>query len=609
MMMTGMETKIKTILNTYWGYETFRPLQWEAMESVIQGRDSIVVLPTGGGKSLCYQVPAMVLDGMAIVLSPLISLMKDQVDALVDCGIPAARLNSGLTQKERCEVISQINSGSLKLLYVSPERVFSNGFIEYMQNFNISFIAIDEAHCISMWGHDFRPEYRMIGELKKKFDNIPMHAYTATATAQVRSDIKKQMQLTKPTILVGSFDRPNLVYKIERRNKILNQICEVLDNHKNESGIIYCIRRLDVEELCGHLTEQGYKALPYHAGLSDKIRKDNQDAFLKEKADIIVATIAFGMGIDKSNVRYVIHAALPKSLEHYQQESGRAGRDSLEAECCLFYSGEDYGLWQSIIRNGESKKAIEVALKKLNDLFDFCTGVECRHKKILAYFGEAYPKDNCNACDVCIGEMDTHKDALVTSQKILCCVKRLDERFGADYTATVLIGSNEARIHTNGHTTLSTYGLLKDYSKRIVRDWIEQLASQGYLEKSGEYNVLQVTEKGWQVIQGNGNPILLKPVDKKTKIKKKKSQKKKSWAGVDDQLFERLRELRKEIASRKNVPSFIIFGDESLRDMARRKPRTPEEFLEVHGVGEKKCRIYAPDFLAEIHDFTRKKED
>ncbi len=329
--------QVAEILRRHWGYSDFRPLQREAMECALRGRDSLVVLPTGGGKSLCFQVPAVRLPGMAIVVSPLISLMKDQVDALTDCGIAAARLDSSQTPDERDDVVAAIRRNELKILYVSPERLMTDAFVRLLRERHLSLIAVDEAHCVSMWGHDFRPEYRELGLLRETFANVPMHAYTATATRQVRDDIVEQLRLQDPQILVGSFDRPNLIYSVESRTDEVQQVCAVLDRHRGESSIVYCIRRADVDHLTEKLSSAGYRAAAYHAGLSDEARKRNQDAFMREEVDTIVATVAFGMGIDKSNVRYVIHAGMPKSLEHYQQESGRAGRDGLDAECVLLY--------------------------------------------------------------------------------------------------------------------------------------------------------------------------------------------------------------------------------------------------------------------------------
>lgn len=590
---------IEKVLKAYWGYDRFLPLQKEAMECVLGSRDSIVVLPTGGGKSLCYQAPAVAMPGLALVVSPLISLMKDQVDALNECGVPAARIDSTLSLKERDAVFAQIREGTLKLLYLSPERLVSDGFFERLRKTELSFIAVDEAHCVSMWGHDFRPEYRELGLLKKAFPEIAIHAYTATATEQVRNDIARQLRLEIPQILVGAYDRPNLIYKVIRRGNIVSQVCAVLDQHKSESGIIYCIRRKDVDKMCAALTDKGYQVLPYHAGMEDQQRRINQEDFIQERVDIIVATVAFGMGIDKSNVRYVIHAGMPKSLEHYQQESGRAGRDGLEADCILFYSGGDYGTWQSILRDMDPEPK-EIALGKVKDIFNFCTGVTCRHQAILNYFGQDLDKANCGACDVCLGDLDLMEDSLEAAQKILSCIIRLDEYFGADYTALVLTGSREQRILKNGHDKLSTYGLLSDYKKRITRDWIEQLVAQGYLQKTGDFSVLVVTTKGRRILKGIETPLLLKPAKKPARVSKVAQA---SWERVDRGLFETLRKLRWKIAERKSIPAYIVFGDAALRDMARRRPASPEEFLQVSGVGQQKNKEYGAAFLAAIRDY------
>jgi len=435
--------------------------------------------------------------------------------------------------------------------------------------------------------------------LKKVFGDVTMGAYTATATEQVRNDICEQLHLKNPKMLIGSFDRPNLVYKVRRRANIMKQVCAVLDRHKGESGIIYCIRRKDVDAMCARLAAKGYNVAPYHAGMTDEDRKKNQDLFITEKVETIVATIAFGMGIDKSNVRYLIHTGMPKSLEHYQQETGRAGRDGLEAECCLFYSGGDYGTWKSLMSDMEPE-AHKIAMFKLSRMYNYCTGGVCRHKAILRYFSQELEKNNCSACDICLGELDCIDDALQTAQKILSCVLRLEQRFGGGYTASVLTGSHEKRILENKHDALSTYGLLSNYEKHTVHDWIEQLVGQDYIEKVGEYNILNVTERGWQVLKGKGTPRLLKPAQKAAKVSRIIID---SWEGVDENLFEALRKLRASIARKRGVPAYIVFDDAALRDMARRRPSTAERFLEVKGVGEIKCRQYGKVMLAAIKDY------
>jgi len=592
---------IKETLTRYWGYKDFLPSQKRAMECASQGRDLVVVLPTGGGKSLCFQAPAVVMKGLTVVVSPLISLMKDQVDALTECGVSAARIDSSLSGHEQQNVLEALQGKRLKLLYLSPERLLSDGFVGLLKKTELSFIAIDEAHCVSMWGHDFRPEYRQLRMLKEVFPDVTIGAYTATATEQVRHDIAEQLGLDDPEMLIGSFDRPNLVYKIRRRANKIKQVCQVLDRHKGESGIIYCIRRKDVDGMFAHLSAKGYNVLPYHAGMEDADRKKNQELFINEQVDTIIATIAFGMGIDKSNVRYVIHTGMPKSLEHYQQETGRAGRDGLEAECCLFYSGGDYGTWKSLMSDMQPE-AYKIAMVKLNRMYSYSTSGTCRHKAILNYFGQILDKDNCSACDVCLGELDCISDALETAQKILSCVVRLDQRFGGGYTALVLTGSQDQRILENNHDSLSTYGLLSNYSKRTVHDWIEQLEGQDYLRKVGDYNVLNITEKGLQVLKGNEIPRLLKPAEKPAKISRVVED---SWEGVDKGLFEALRKLRSSIARKKGVPAYIVFGDAALRDMARLRPSDHVRLLEVKGIGEKKSRQYGEVVLETIKDYCR----
>ena len=592
--------RIAEILRQHWGYERFLPLQREAIESVVADRDSVVVLPTGGGKSVCYQAPAVRLPGMAIVVSPLISLMKDQVDALIECGVAADCLNSSQTEADQDDVVARLRAGEVKVLYVSPERLMMDGFLRFLKQRTLSFIAVDEAHCVSMWGHDFRPEYRQLGQLKRVFSNIAIHAYTATATQHVRNDIAEQLNLDRAEVIVGSFDRPNLIYSVERRIDVVRQVTDVLDRHRNESSIVYCIRRADADDLADRLTRAGYSAASYHAGHTAEERRRAQDAFITEDVDTIVATVAFGMGIDKSNVRAVIHAGMPKSIEHYQQESGRAGRDGLDAECVLLHGSGDYGTWKYLIGQSGSEEARRVGLAKLGDIAAYASGVTCRHRAILQYFGQDLDGESCNACDVCFGDLELDDDAFVSSQKILSCVFRLDERYGADYTAGVLTGSREQRILDSRHDELSTYGLLAERTKKLVRDWIEQLVGQGYLEKRGEYNVLAITERGWRVIRGNETPRLLKPAER---VHKRIADD--SWDGVHRGLFDTLRELRREIAKEKSVPAYIVFGDAALRDMARRRPSSVEGFLEVNGVGQKKAQQHGERFVATVCEYAR----
>ncbi len=600
--------RLREIIRKYWGYDGFRPLQREAMESVLVGRDSLVVLPTGGGKSLCFQAPAVAMEGTALVVSPLISLMKDQVDTLQECGVSAACLHSNLTVDERYSAMTALRTGTLDLLYVSPERLFLGEFMESLTrgNISISFVAIDEVHCVSMWGHDFRPEYRRLKSLHDALPGVPIHGYTATATEQVRDDIVEQLGLRDPSIVVGSFDRPNLVYRIERRRRRrekIDQILEVVNRHRGESGIIYCISRKDTEKLTEDLNASGCRAVAYHAGLDGETRHAAQEAFVREDIDIVVATVAFGMGIDKSNVRYVIHAAMPKSLEHYQQESGRAGRDGLEAECCLFYSMQDYQTWRRLMQPGEVSGA---AMDKLDDMLGFCTGVGCRHAALLEYFGQRLEGDGCEACDICLGDVELihGEEAWTLGRKILSCVARLKNYYGASYVANVLIGSRNRRIVDAGHDKLSTHGLLSKEKPAAIRDWIEQLKAQGYLRTEPEFQTVAVTSVGMELLRSDtpegANGLTFRRPPAPVPVRHKARAEKTNWQGVDAGLFEALRSLRHDLAHERDIAPFMVFPDASLRDMARRRPSTTAHFLAISGVGEVKCETYGEVFLKTI---------
>lgn len=599
----------RRVVRQRWGFDGFRPLQQQAIEHCLAGRDSVVILPTGGGKSLCFQAPASILPGTAVVVSPLISLMKDQVDALRTNGVPAAFYNSSLSYEERTEVVNALASGKLKLLYLAPEGLLRESTLDLLASVQVSLIAIDEAHCISSWGHDFRPEYRGLRSLKQRFAGVGIHAYTATATQRVRDDIANELALDNPALLVGDFDRPNLNYRVQRKQRGLDQVTDVVERHRGESGIVYCISRKEVEKTSAALNELGYSSLPYHAGLSDEERVNNQEAFLEERVDIVVATVAFGMGIDKSNVRFVVHAAMPKSLEAYQQESGRAGRDGLEAECCLFFGNGDYGTWKRIMANsGDENPA---ALSALQAIDRFCNSTRCRHQLLVEHFGQKLEKDHCGACDACLDQLERIDDeaALIVAQKILSCVLRLQQGFGADYTALVLAGSGDQRIIERRHDELSTYGLLKTYPRTTIRTWIEQLISQNCASKEGEYNLLRIRDKGWEVLRGQHTPTLLKPAPPPSKNRAATGTKKSGttqggdWSGVDRDLFESLRGLRRDIAGEKGVPAYIVFGDATLRDLARCRPTSRAEFLDVHGVGEKKCADYGSRFLKHLANY------
>jgi ATP-dependent DNA helicase RecQ len=604
-MNQTLPAKAYQLLQKYWGYSTFRPLQEQAVKSVLDNEDSLIVLATGGGKSICYQLPALLMNGTAIVVSPLISLMKDQVDGLISNGIPAGFLNSSQSPQERWRIEQGVRDGEIKLLYIAPERLCMDSTMELLANCQVSFFAIDEAHCISHWGHDFRTDYRQLSQLKQRFPNIAVHGYTATATEQVREDIIEQLNLSVTESYVGSFDRPNLNYQVRSRSDLHQQIEGVIKKHTGDSGIIYCISRKKTEELADWLVSKGHKARCYHAGLTPEKRSKTQDDFQKQKIHIIVGTIAFGMGIDKSDVRYVIHTGAPKSLENYQQESGRAGRDGLPADCCLFYSAGDFVIWKKMQSDIPSENARDQSNHSLYLMEQYCIGMNCRHQALVEHFGQTYTEENCGACDVCLSQLELIPDSLVMAQKILSCVYRLREQFGATYTSQVLIGSKEKRIIELGHDQLSTYGLLKTYKQAVVRAWIEQLISQGCLYKDEQYQSLKLTARGGEVLKGQYQPRLLLP---KQKAEKAKAAAKATTqlTPMEVQLFEELRTVRLELAQERSMAPYMVFHDTVLQQMARIRPHSLNSFAQLSGVGQKKLDVYGAAFVAAITEFCRK---
>jgi len=598
---------LRDALTRYWGYTSFRPLQHEAMEAVLSGRDSIVVLPTGGGKSLCFQAPAVAADsGLAVVVSPLISLMKDQVDTLVGNGVSAALFNSSLGADEKATVMRGLAEQRYRLLYVSPERLVgdgSDGFIARLAGCGVRFIAVDEAHCISQWGHDFRPEYRQLARLRERFPGVSMHAYTATATARVRRDIASQLALRDPVELVGSFDRPNLVYRVLPRASLKAQLLDVIKRHENEAGVIYCSSWKEVDALAAWLSYSGMPALPYHAGLSDQERAANQDAFLSERVDLIVATVAFGMGIDRSNVRFVVHAGAPRSLEHYQQESGRAGRDGLEAECVLISSAGDFVRWKMMLeQNGELTDAARTLLKQIER---YATGVGCRHRHLASYFGDVYPAGDCAACDACLGELESVPDPVPIARKILSCVVRVGQRFGVMHVTSVLRGQASEQVVSRGHDRLSTFGLMQDEPVPAVRGYVEQLVGLGLLQLTDDqYPVLSMTPQGVALLKDAAACPDLALARQRTPAKGAPRSRARieteSWDHVDRGLFDRLRALRLDLARARGVPPYVIFHDATLREMARLRPSSRAALLDVKGVGARKAAELGDAFLLAI---------
>ncbi len=602
--------ELLSLIDRYWGFKELRPLQEPAMRAVLERRDSLVVLPTGAGKSLCYQAPALLGErAPTLVVSPLISLMKDQVDALRAAGVSARHIDSSLTDAQRVQTFNELRAGAVRLLFVSPERMLAPNFLTFAQSLGVQTFAIDEAHCISHWGHDFRPEYRQLRMLRQHFPAATFHGYTATATERVRLDIADQLGLRNPAILVGNFDRPNLVYRVVPRGKQLEQIVEVINRHRGEAGIIYCIRRKDVDELTQALCSLNIDAKPYHAGMALEERKSAQEAFRAEKCDLIVATVAFGMGIDRSNVRYVLHAGMPKTIEHYQQESGRAGRDGLEAECTLLYSRRDVVTWKFMLEKSAEESGADAdflpnAFAHLEQMNSYCRSAVCRHRLLVEHFGQAFEPENCQACDMCLGEVDVEPHSQETARKILSCVARVQERFGVGHVVAVLRGEESDKISRYGHDKLSTYGLLKEHSQASVRDWTFQLIGLGLLEQSeGEYPVLKLTAAAWEVMR-NERQVQIRKTLSRARSRRARVEED-AWQGVDRDLCEALRRWRRETAEEKNMPPFAIFHDSTLRELARVRPSTLQKMRAVYGVGEAKLTAFGGDVLRIVDEYCK----
>ena len=603
--MTNPRPDPATVLKQYWGHNGFLPLQEEAIDLVLKGRDSLLVLPTGGGKSACFQVPALVRNTLALVVSPLIALMKDQVDGLNLNGVAAACINSSMTADEKIEVTNRLRAGELNLLYISPEKLAQPRSINFLKTLNVSFIAIDEAHCISQWGHDFRPDYRQLKNLRQHFPKISIHAYTATATPEVQEDIAAQLNLEQPQFLIGSFDRPNLTFRVQRKSAHhFAQIIKVVERHQHESGIIYCQSRREVESTATRLADSDLAVWPYHAGMADHKRKKNQEEFINHDSGIMVATIAFGMGVDKSNIRFVIHSGLPKALENYQQESGRAGRDGLPAECLLFHNNSDLMRWQRTLTETDdevNQAGLDGATRSLKAMSDYAHGVNCRHQTLVNYFGQKLKDEPCAHCDICLEEMSQVEDPLICAQKIISSILRQGENFGLNYSAQVLKGSNDQRIKANQHEQLSTWGILKNEVLDQIKSWLDQLISQDFLHREGEYQIIRVTPKGRELLQAKLTPILIKhnfdarsktPTDSDTTL-----------TATELELFSDLRNLRHELATCRKVPPYVIFSDAALNDMARRRPVNLEIFNQVKGVGETKLNDFGELFTTRIKKF------
>jgi ATP-dependent DNA helicase RecQ len=586
------------LLHKYWGSSAFLPHQEEVIASILDGHDTLAILATGGGKSLCYQLPALYLSGLTLVISPLISLMKDQVDDLNARGIPAAAWNSTLDYRDRVRLEEGLRDGSLRLLFISPEKCMQPNFLSSLALAPVRLIAIDEAHCISEWGHNFRPEYRQLAQIRKYFPGIPLIALTATAVPEVRRDIREQLLLTGAREFVGSFNRANLRYRVIPKKNPLVFLVDYLGQHRGYSGIVYCLSKKETEEVAGELRKRGFAALAYHAGLSKQVREDVQDAFIKDRVQVVCATVAFGMGIDKPDVRFVIHYDVPKTLEGYYQETGRAGRDGQYSECILLYSRGDYARVRSMLEHDDAGgQHLRIGLKKLQDMAEYCETTGCRRKFLLNYFGEEYPEENCGSCDTCDHPPDMI-DCTDAAKTIVTCVNQLPQNFGIELIADMLRGSKSQKIQDYGLATLTAYGTGKKYSKSQYRTWINELVRQGFLARAGDkYPVIRCTPRAGELLRGRCRVMLPVPVAGPAKIVATAAP---APAPGAEALFWRLKALRKELADENGVPPYMIFPDRTLRELAVARPRDLAGLGAVFGVGEFKREHYGPVFLEEI---------
>ena len=589
------------VLHSAFGYQSFRKGQEEAINAALNGQDALVVMATGNGKSLCYQIPALCFDGLTLVISPLISLMKDQVDQLQANGIEADFLNSSQTLQQQQQVQNKLISGQLKLLYVSPEKVMTNGFFQLISYTKVSFIAIDEAHCISQWGHDFRPEYTQLGGLKSSFPGAPIMALTATADYATRQDILTHLKLQNPLQYIGSFDRPNIRYTLEEKFKPMEQLTRFVLAQKGKSGIIYCNSRSKVERIAESLRSKGVPAAAYHAGMETAQRERVQQDFQRDNVQVVVATIAFGMGINKSNVRFVAHFDLPRSIESYYQETGRAGRDDLPAEAVLFYEPADYAWLQKMLLEKPETPQRQIEQHKLEAIGEFAESQTCRRLVLLNYFGE-HRQTPCNNCDICLDPPKKY-DGLMDAQKVMSTIYRVGQCFGAQYIIGVLRGMHNQKIIERGHDKLSVYGIGKDKSKEHWQSVIRQLIHLGFVQQViGEFNAtLRLTESAKPILKGEVPLELAMPrISAITKITH--SPQRNAVPNYDKDLFARLRFLRKQIADKENIPPYIVFNDATLQEMAQYMPTSKTEMLQINGVGAIKLERFAQPFMALINE-------
>ena len=595
-------TNLNELLKQHFGYDEFRPGQEEVISNALSGRHGLVVMPTGGGKSLCYQLPALAMGGLTLVVSPLIALMKDQVDGLRANGIAAEFLNSSLDNLAATAVERKAQDGGVSMLYVAPERVSMPGFRRFLHTLDLRLIAIDEAHCISEWGHDFRPDYRALSELRAEFPDTPVMALTATATERVRDDIVGQLQLNDCPRFVSGFDRANLTYRVQPRQQAWDALVNLLGERRGQSAIVYCFSRKETEEVAEGLTAAGHPAVAYHAGLDAETRRVTQERFIDGEVPIVAATIAFGMGIDKPDIRLVVHYALPKSIEGYYQETGRAGRDGLPSDCVLFFSEGDRAKQEFFIQQmtGDARESAE---RQLQQMVDYGRLQSCRRRYLLAYFGEAMAGDSCGKCDTCLAERQS-VDVTTVAQKILSAVIRTGERFGIAHIVNVLLGSKAQRIRELGHDKLSVYGIVNDYDRNGLRDIANGLVGHGLLARAGgEYPTISVTDAGREWLRSRASLTLELRVDQTTPQRQPTLGRTAVEADYDTGLFERLRALRRRLADDEGVPAFVVFSDATLRGLASAKPTGPQAMLRVSGVGPAKLERYGETFLAAIKDY------
>jgi ATP-dependent DNA helicase RecQ len=591
-----------SILKQTFGYDTFRPLQQEVIENVLARHDTLAVMPTGGGKSLCYQIPSLLFDGLTVVISPLISLMKDQVEQLRAFGVPCLFLNSSLAPQEYQENMEYVRRGEVKLLYVAPETLLTGRILSLLDSVQVDCLTIDEAHCISEWGHDFRPEYRQLVEVRKRYPKAVCLALTATATSRVRQDIRTTLKFATTNEFVASFNRENLYIEVMPKRDAYAQTLDLLERYKDQSGIIYCFSRRQVDELAAYLKLRGYSVRPYHAGLEDAERKRNQEAFIRDDAQIIVATIAFGMGVNKPNVRFVIHFDLPKSIESYYQEIGRAGRDGLPAHCILLYSYSDVAKINYFIDQKEGNER-RVAIEHLNAIVRYAEDERtCRRKPLLNYFGESYSAETCSNCDNCTSAPTPLTDITVYAQKFLSCVKRADEKFGAGHIVDILLGSKNEKVLRWGHDKLSTYGIGAELTRKQWMHIARQLLSMGYLKQEGEYHTLSLTARALEALKKRETIFGVVQEAERVKVKGKK----KGEVEYNHALFAILRQKRKDLADEEGVPPYVIFSDKTLVEMAAYYPQSRKSLLSIAGVGQVKLQKYGETFLGVIKPYCEK---